>query len=788
MKKSTKMNQEQGSHDLSSDDEAFDDLAILEAANHFGLQGNNNNTKDSTRRRHQRRCGSGGDIQRVDINNVKYGDDNDGSEGDYCCSQSNNNTSMPMHHRSSHRPSTGSVASTASNKTIIRRNGDYARSSNDSNRFYNGNHNGNHDVVSSFDRHSFKENNMYKENGFDMNCRPELSEGPQQYGLPSFNKTAHSVTKRYDDDEDDDDEQDDHEIAKFTEMLPYEYENQRISQVHNRTQGRSSLPDLKRLPVDHNHIYDKYRGSTLSIDSSMMPGTMSGVISRKRRSHTELADAAAEVAAMYRDLSDSEDNFSSNDDSSKKSNHTFGTLNTQSSTTRRSSGASTSGFARLSLYNTHFDEPPRKRRSSSSSISVVDDSTRFSQRGSMIAYNAASAAIAADEASQRLSEVMHPTTCEDNESEKISTQNPQRRRFQRRAAFVVSSIETEAAAALASRTELLMKDRYEARRARLPNGPRRSMSYSSGIKMSSSIIASSMPEDAESIMENPEFATDFMKLTRSKMERRLLSLPDQNALNRLSQTSINEDVDFSANFDHKSSALSVNLEASAAALRHSYNDRLGYITQPKLDHNMNHISHGSRNDGFSNHFNFSYPQSQQNFRHEHSMTMNDFNAQQHHPSSGSLSNQSFAQDDVSTSLKVAAEVFNTNAIAAQSLAQTAQVAIAMLQQVQQNNVTSNDRRNDDNANEESDIDYESFDGKINHVDAVEPDTPEEVRASELIHDATLRDDVNAVREIINGCEAASRMLSNEVQEGNVPLHIGKESFFELMKIGYYSTY
>ena len=64
--------------------------------------------------------------------------------------------------------------------------------------------------------------------------------------------------------------------------------------------------------------------------------------------------------------------------------------------------------------------------------------------------------------------------------------------------------------------------------------------------MSIGIIASNVPKDGESVIIDAD-NTNLMRLTRSCMERRLLSLPDQNAVTRLCQTSMNEDMDFSSN-------------------------------------------------------------------------------------------------------------------------------------------------------------------------------------------------------------------------------------------------
>jgi len=139
----------------------------------------------------------------------------------------------------------------------------------------------------------------------------------------------------------------------------------------------------------------------------------------------------------------------------------------------------------------------------------------------------------------------------------LDPDKPNTRGARRRPAFRIESCEMEAIAATANRQKLLMKDRYECRRT-----ARRSMSHNAGLSMmtSSSIISSSMPEEGE-----PEEGMDLMRLSRSRFERRVLSLPDPNAIIRLSQASINEDVDFSNEYNGQT-ALSASLVAGSRRL------------------------------------------------------------------------------------------------------------------------------------------------------------------------------------------------------------------------------
>jgi len=143
------------------------------------------------------------------------------------------------------------------------------------------------------------------------------------------------------------------------------------------------------------------------------------------------------------------------------------------------------------------------------------------------------------------------------------------RGVRRRAAFRVSNFEIEASTAQAKRLQLLRKDRYETRRTKASDGrhhPRRSLSYTTGLNMGN-IISSSMPEEAE------EEAIDLMRLSKSRFERRVLSLPDPTAVSRLSQTSLNEDVDFSDGHNCQS-ALSATLVAASMVLRRASVGRL----------------------------------------------------------------------------------------------------------------------------------------------------------------------------------------------------------------------
>ena len=238
--------------------------------------------------------------------------------------------------------------------------------------------------------------------------------------------------------------------------------------------------------------------------------------------------------------------------------------------------------------------------------------------------------------------------------------------------------------------------------------------------MSSGIIASNVPEDGESVIIDAD-NTNLMRLTRSRMERRLLSLPDQNAVTRLSQTSMNKDMDFSSNDGHSTSAFSANMEASDAAMRRSCNEGNHKAQLKDFDPVVFLRSQGLDPTQFGGFLSSTRPGSQSNLplhSHSHSSPQNvqfhgdynNFTPAQHPVSNSTISGQpeyhlftsiqkqppppighAHAPQDMSMlapSLQVAAQVFNTNALAAQSLAQTAQVALSLFHESQTKSSTA----------------------------------------------------------------------------------------------------
>lgn len=142
------------------------------------------------------------------------------------------------------------------------------------------------------------------------------------------------------------------------------------------------------------------------------------------------------------------------------------------------------------------------------------------------------------------------------------------RRARRRAGFVLSSLAQEAQSSQNERLRLIEKDRIESRLGRKTQ--RRSMSYSAGIKNRSSIIAQTVPEDTEANLEENERYEDalrleddgdFQQLRLNRVQRRVNSMPDPNAISRLSNSSVN-DCDIGNLSQHGRSSLTDTLDAS----------------------------------------------------------------------------------------------------------------------------------------------------------------------------------------------------------------------------------
>ncbi len=256
---------------------------------------------------------------------------------------------------------------------------------------------------------------------------------------------------------------------------------------------------------------------------------------KKRRSNAEMIrmeidDAAAVVTKMFE-----EGAFSDSDDDVEYPPR---------SSSRRSS-------ARSQLSGPNFvdcnDERPRKRLSATSvtrrrSIGFAPNEESF--------VPAAKSSFSGDVGNGNTSVFFPPN--QDSQVENNCYVDEVRCRAQRRKAFVVPTDQREAAKLQAERMLLLEKDRVESRLAK--RGTRRSLSYSTGIKMKSNIIGTSLPEDSETspesganktaleVQENP----DLQRLKMNRVQRRVNSMPDPNAVQRLSESAVNTDVDFSA--------------------------------------------------------------------------------------------------------------------------------------------------------------------------------------------------------------------------------------------------
>jgi len=343
------------------------------------------------------------------------------------------------------------------------------------------------------------------------------------------------------------DEEDDLEVAQFSRDLTREV--QRFSAA-----GSIGLPSAGQ---DHQSQMQNQRFSTplatRSASMNMRSSLRSSMTNpKKRRSVADemsTGDAAAAVASMFGngDFSDDDDN----DIGSINNVHIMADQSEYKARKRFSASSGVGSFAGIhsledSQEDTRFDQSPIPGSNTS-------------------AMSAACAAVAAEEANKnyaaRLSLYMEP------QEDSLTALPQSKRKARRRAGFHVSSMEREASTLLADRMKLIEKDRIAARFGK--RHLRRSMSYTGNIRQRSSIIGTTLPEDVEASLdyedvmrfqENP----DIQKLTRNRIQRRVNSMPDPNAISRLSNSTVNENVDFSSRFG---SALSDTLEASSLLAR-----------------------------------------------------------------------------------------------------------------------------------------------------------------------------------------------------------------------------
>jgi len=415
-------------------------------------------------------------------------------------------------------------------------------------------------------------------------------------------------------------ENEEKEIAQFAAALT---EIQRLSGRFSKTGGgvRGMGVELNggNSLLNGNIIGGSFRSRLSGVDSgSVVSSSKTGSISGKRRSRSDMAAAAKEVADMFEGISDSDDDGEddaviSNGDGSSTGKSVLSTSgkmkrlsllkNAHCQNTASETGGEVPTFnnengpdpderpkKRLSTSNQILNLSPKLRGSSFSTIATInstDDIKGLSSNdnsnlregilhsdaflapipgSNASTMSAAAAAIAAADAAdsmQRRSSLHDDSSSHENyfhtqeteHGENLTKNNMERgkRKMKRRAAFCVSSLETEAAAAQATRMQLLIRDRYEAHKIRAANGnfsepQRRSLSYTSGVNLArNSIINTTMPEGEECVDTDTENNTDFRRLSQMRMERRVLSLPDPNAINRLSASNIYEGIDLHEN-------------------------------------------------------------------------------------------------------------------------------------------------------------------------------------------------------------------------------------------------
>ena len=619
----------------------------------------------------------------------------------------------------------------------------------------------------------------------------------------NMHEAVRSQSVNYSSPMDDDDEL---EVAQFTEAL---------SRLSSKTNSISTISN--KISDNHNFPGGSFRSRTGSgvASGSFISRTSGSSLLGKRRSHTDMAEAAAEAAKFFED-SESLDSSSHNyDDDQSGPSQQF---------SRRTSGTSvgTSSLDRLSLsqqpptYENMEKEDfrPRKRLSassssqknssigpptlmssgrspSSSSVLSSDDSyqnafgvqyrlknttllpTIPGSNSSNLA--AACAAAVAAEMERRTSfnqeQLKEGNSINSNQPPHIS--GTSRRRMQRRVAFSVSSIETEAAQAQALRMQLLSQDRYESRKNRMTNNEnsmsgsgrpvaRRSLSYTSGIKMSSSIIASSMPEEQELVGESSASQqqpyiddVDIERMSRSMMERRVLSLPDPNAIIRLSECSnLAEETDFSS---------------AAASFAGSFISR--YSARSSFVGELNQFSDKTRRDSL---FYESKQQDQVAQQLPESVSVTTMQVEEEaNDDSLSLKSPSIDNDrDQIQQINLTNE--NSNSFPTTDNQDFYSQIEDYITNSEYQNFNENDKKNDEMSSQQSNGE-ESFDGKNTNVFAVEAQSPNERNVSRAIHLATERNDAY-VKSIVQACQISTRLLlDNPAVEftGDVPLHIGK---------------
>ena len=352
------------------------------------------------------------------------------------------------------------------------------------------------------------------------------------------------------------DEKDDLEVALFSRDFTREV--QRFSAA-----GSIDMPsagqDCQSQSQIQNQRFSTPLATTSSASMNMRSSLRSSITNAKKRrsvaDELSTGDAAAAVASMFcnGDLSD--------DDENDIDSHIMADQSEYKPRKRFSSSSGVGSYAGMHSLE-HSSEDTRFDPARLSSLNYHLEPILGLNASAM---SAACAACAADEAIKQYEARLSLYT--DPQEDSLTDRPQNKRSARRRAGFHVSSMEREASMLQADRMKLIEKDRLAARLGK--RQARRSMSYTDNIRQRSSIIGITLPEDAEASLDYEEVMRfqenpDIQKLTRNRIQRRVNSMPDPNAISRLSNSTVNQNVDFSG---RSGSALSDTLEASSLLAR-----------------------------------------------------------------------------------------------------------------------------------------------------------------------------------------------------------------------------
>ena len=137
------------------------------------------------------------------------------------------------------------------------------------------------------------------------------------------------------------------------------------------------------------------------------------------------------------------------------------------------------------------------------------------------------------------------------------------------------------------------------------------------------------------------------------------------------------------------------------------------------------------------------------------------------------------------SMAVAAAAVTGNALAAQSLAHTAKVALiahqatTALLQVHQQNISTNLNSNQENQ-KDIEICDDTFDGRKSDITSIIPQSPADQSLSRRVHALAETDDV-IIKDVISNSTQSARMVNDDIS-GDIALHIGKSHNWRSMYV------